>query len=229
MKFSNGLWHYQGQAYATLREALLAAWMPGRGGGGMSMKRTLIDLLLLLAGIALVLLAFLSLLSMESAEQEAETAATEPTASPDTDAMVLAVPELTAMPEPTSIPDPDKPAYNPAIPLSEDLQCILWAACEENNVDPAIALGLIEVESGFDPYADNGLCYGLMQLSRRYFPDNLPSGENIQYGVEYLGQLLARYDNVGSALCAYNAGHDIGSLGYANAVLAAAEKWRDLA
>lgn len=26
MKFYNGLWHYQGQTYATLRAALLAAW-----------------------------------------------------------------------------------------------------------------------------------------------------------------------------------------------------------
>ena len=26
MQFFNGLWHYQGQTYATLRAALLAAW-----------------------------------------------------------------------------------------------------------------------------------------------------------------------------------------------------------
>lgn len=26
MKFYNGLWHYKGQTYPTLREALLAAW-----------------------------------------------------------------------------------------------------------------------------------------------------------------------------------------------------------
>ena len=26
MKYMNGLWHYRGQTYATLREALLAAW-----------------------------------------------------------------------------------------------------------------------------------------------------------------------------------------------------------
>lgn len=26
MKFYNGMWHYQGRAYATLREALLVAW-----------------------------------------------------------------------------------------------------------------------------------------------------------------------------------------------------------
>lgn len=29
MSFRDGLWHYQGKTYATLREALLAVW-PGR-------------------------------------------------------------------------------------------------------------------------------------------------------------------------------------------------------
>lgn len=89
----------------------------------------------------------------------------------------------------------------------------------------ALALGVIEVESSFKLDADNGLCYGLMQLNRRYFPDGLTPGENIRVGVEYLGQLLDRYDTVEAALTSYNAGHDTGKRGYANAVLAAAEKW----
>lgn len=191
------------------------------------MKRLWIDLLLLLAGIALVLLAFLSLLSVGSAEQETETAAPGLTASPGPDVVLIVAAEPTSAPEPT--PEPDKPIYDPAIPLSEDLQFILLASCGKNDVDPAIALGLIEMESGFDPAADNGLCYGLMQLNRKYFPSDLPAGENIRYGLEYLGLLLARYDTAEAALTAYNAGHDTGSRGYANAVLAAAEKWRDLA
>lgn len=194
------------------------------------MKRTLIDLLLLLTCIAIILLAFLSLLSMESAEQEAEVAATELTPPPGADVVALALPEPTAVPKPTPTAEavPDKPTYNPAVPLSDDLQLILWAACEEHGVELAIALGLIEVESGFDPGADNGLCCGLMQLNRKYFPSGLSSAENIQHGVEYLGQLLARYDTVEVALTAYNAGHDTGSRTYANAVLAAAERWRDV-
>ena len=66
-----------------------------------------------------------------------------------------------------------------------------------------------------------------MQLNPRYFPADLPPEENIRVGVEYLGQLLARYSTVEAALTAYNAGHDTGKRGYANAVLAAAERWRD--
>ena len=64
------------------------------------------------------------------------------------------------------------------------------------------------------------------QLNRDYFPSDLPAGENIRYGMEYLGRLLAQYDTIEAALTAYNAGHDTGSRVYANAVLAAAEKWR---
>lgn len=182
--------------------------------------------MLFLACIASILLVFLAPMGARPAEQEAEVVATKPVSSPDPDVVALAVAEIPATLEPTPISKPDKPVYDPAIPLSEDLQYILLAACEEHDVEPAIALGLIEVESGFDPSADSGLCYGLMQLNRNYFQSDLPPDENIRYGVEYLGRLLARYSTVEAALTVYNAGHDTGARGYANAVLAAAEKWR---
>ena len=196
------------------------------------MKLTPIDrLLMVLAAAVITLLAFLALQQMEPQAAEEPAAATPSLCA---DAVVLAaapentptlepMPELT--PELTPIPEQDKPAYDPAIPLPEDLQLVLRAACEENGVDLALALGVIEVESSFDPGADNGLCYGLMQLNRRYFPVDLPAGENICYGVEYLGQLLTWHGSVEAALTAYNAGHDTGDRVYANVVLAAAERW----
>lgn len=189
------------------------------------MRHKLIDLLLVFSGVVIVLLAFLLLMGARPVG-EAEAAASEPVISPCPD-VALAVPEPTPAPDPTPTPEPDKPIYDPDVPLSEDLQYILLAACEGSGVEPAIALGLIEVESRFNVNADNGLCYGLMQLNRRYFPSNLSPGENIIYGVEYLGRLLARYGAVEAALTAYNAGHDTGNRVYANAVLAAAEKWRN--
>ena len=185
--------------------------------------------------ILIVLLVFLSLLWAKPAERASEAVVSEPSSPPCSEEVVLRIapeptptPEPTAAPESASTPEPDKPIYNPAIPLSEDLQYILRDVCEEDNVELALALGVIEVESNFDPSADSGLCYGLMQLNRSYFPSGLSAGENLRYGVEYLGQLLARYDTVEAALTAYNAGHDTGSRVYANAVLAAAEKWRKL-
>ena len=188
------------------------------------MKRSLIDTLLLLVAMAIVLLTFGILLSVRpKAAQDAEAATVEPAPLPSDDVVVLAI-----APESSSTPAPDKPAYDPAIPLPEDLQLILRDACVENGVDLALALGVIEVESCFIVDADNGSDYGLMQLNRRFFPEDLPAGENICYGVEHLGQLMTRYGDVEAALTAYNAGEDTGSRDYADAVLTAAEKWRDI-
>jgi len=115
--------------------------------------------------------------------------------------------------------------YDPAIPLSADLQAVLFEACAENDVPVALALGVIEVESCFMADADNGQCYGLMQLNRDYFPDKLSPEDNLRAGIEYLGRLLGQYGDPVAALTAYNAGYDTGRRAYANAVLAAAEWW----
>lgn len=114
------------------------------------------------------------------------------------------------------------------VPLSYELQDVLQTECERCGVDYALALGLIETESGFDPEADNGLCYGLMQLNRNYFPDKLTPAENIQAGIEYLAYQLDRYETVEAALCSYNAGHDTGARTYANKVLEKAEAWEEV-
>lgn len=114
------------------------------------------------------------------------------------------------------------------VPLPYELQDVLQTECERCGVDYALALGLIETESGFDPEADNGLCYGLMQLNRDYFPADLSPAENIRAGMAYLADQLGRYETVEAALCGYNAGHDTGARDYANAVLAAAERWEAL-
>lgn len=122
----------------------------------------------------------------------------------------------------------DNPAsfvYNENIPLSEDLQCILYDACIENQVPMALMLGLIEAESNFNPDADNGQCYGLCQLCRLYFPDNLPPGENIIQGVELLAQHYRMYGTWEAALAAYNAGWDTGDRYYSGIVIEKAIEW----
>lgn len=117
--------------------------------------------------------------------------------------------------------------YREDVPLSYDEQDTLHTACEANGVPYALALGLIEVESGFKADAVSGSgCYGLCQLNTKYFPDDLSPEENITAGMKYLGELLKQYDDAAAALTAYNAGYDTGRRGYATAVLAAAEKWR---
>ena len=121
-------------------------------------------------------------------------------------------------------------AEQSGIPLPPDLAAVLTVACEAEGVPQDIALGVMDVETGgtFDPTAVNPVsgCYGLMQLNPVYFPSGLTPSENIQAGIGYLGELLARYDTTDAALTAYHDGHDTGRRGYARAVLEAAEKWR---
>lgn len=113
-----------------------------------------------------------------------------------------------------------------AIPLSPALQTVLCEACEANGVPICLALGVMEVESGFDPEADSGVSFGLMQLNRRYYPDDLSHAENIIAGVEHLASQLEWYEgDTQAALTSYNAGYDTGRRSYAQAVLAASEKW----
>lgn len=111
-----------------------------------------------------------------------------------------------------------------SVPLDQNCREALQEACEAHNVPLCLALGLIEVESGFqvDAVSVQG-AYGLCQLNPKYFPEGLTPCENIGAGVRYLGELMRRYETVESALTVYNAGSDTGDRTYANAVLAAAE------
>ncbi len=134
--------------------------------------------------------------------------------------------------------EPGNPAVEPtpetfvfhsdAVPLSEELQQVLFDACREFGVDLHIAIALIETESNFQVDADNGQCYGLTQLCRLYFPSNLTPAENIQAGMELLGRNFRQSKDWGAALTMYNVGHDDGTRVYANVVLARAEKWRGI-
>ena len=72
-------------------------------------------------------------------------------------------------------PEPEDPAaevfvFRENVPLSAELQEVLWDACQEHKVEYALALGLIETESSFNPEAVSCVgCYGLMQLNPDYF------------------------------------------------------------
>ena len=118
--------------------------------------------------------------------------------------------------------------YLPECKLSPELQKAVYNACNDTGIPFGIALGLIEVESGFNPYAVNAKsgCYGLCQLHPKYFPTDLSPEENIETGIKYLARI---YGNNGGdmekALTIYYAGHDTGSRSYANKVLRAAAIW----
>lgn len=115
--------------------------------------------------------------------------------------------------------------YREDVPLDRELQAVLRETCEEHGVPVSLALGLIEIESGFraDAVSSEG-AYGLCQLNPRYFPADLTPAENITAGIAWLGELLERYDDTAAALRAYNLGYDDGDRQFADAVLAAAER-----
>ncbi len=82
-----------------------------------------------------------------------------------------------------------------------------------NNVRQSLVRAVIQVESGFDPFAQsNKGAMGLMQLmpgtAREFGVRNaFNPEENVRAGVAYLRQLLDRYDgDEALALAAYNAG-----------------------
>lgn len=115
--------------------------------------------------------------------------------------------------------------YHNPTPLSDELFRAVDAAADTYNVPLCLALGLIEVESGFDAEAVSPKgCYGLTQLNPRYFPAGLSAEENVQTGLAHLGDLLAQYDTM-TALTIYNAGRDTGGREYAHKVMEAARAW----
>lgn len=115
--------------------------------------------------------------------------------------------------------------YRNPTPLSDELFRAVDAAADTYNVPICLALGLIEVESGFDAEAVSPKgCYGLTQLNPQYFPAGLSAEENVHTGLAHLGSLLAQYDTM-TALTIYNAGRDTGDREYAYKVLDAAWAW----
>ena len=131
--------------------------------------------------------------------------------------------------EPAQVDEPQEEEPAPVIdaPLGEAEAAALVSACQTYDIDLALALGLIFVESSFNPDAVSSEgCYGLCQLNPDYFPSGLTPVENIETGMKFLAELLEKYEDIPATLTAYNAGHDTGDRTYANAVLSAAENWR---
>ena len=117
------------------------------------------------------------------------------------------------------------PSYT--VPKGEGLRTIRSAVAERarsyddliaehsrsNGVRPALVRAVMQVESGFNPYARSPKgAMGLMQLmpatAKQYGVKNAYNpAENVRAGVAYLRGLLDRYENNEElALAAYNAG-----------------------
>lgn len=134
--------------------------------------------------------------------------------------------------------------FVPEVPLEPELQEALWQACDQYAVPYEVALGVAETESHFDLDADNGSCFGVMQINSVNFDwlkergiDPTTYEGNLQAGVLMLGQHMGAYKDWHKALMAYNCGADgaskLWSQGYTSsrysrAVMLAAENWKTI-
>lgn len=106
------------------------------------------------------------------------------------------------------------------VPLSEDLQDHLFKVSEENNIDPALVLAMIQRESSFRATVkgDHGESYGLMQIKLKYnhermkklgCDDLLDPYQNITVGIDILVEKFEQADGkpLEWVLMAYNGGN----------------------
>lgn len=127
-------------------------------------------------------------------------------------------------------------SYYDSIPLDKDLQNHIIQQAHANGIQPQIVMAMIERESDYDTacMGDSGESYGLMQIQPKWHSermeklgctDLLDPYQNVTVGIDYLCELLSRYDgDMAKALVGYNQGHYKGTVtAYANGVLARAE------
>ena len=111
--------------------------------------------------------------------------------------------------EPETVQEEPTPTYYD-IPLSHFLQDYTVEVCDAYGLDPAVAYGVMYVESRFQPDADSGQAYGLMQISwavaESYGVDVTDPKANIKLGCWLLATYYHQYEDMHKALMAYNQG-----------------------
>jgi hypothetical protein len=109
----------------------------------------------------------------------------------------------------------DDPSSPPAIAFGprRNLDQMVRATGDQNNIDPDLINSVIHAESGFNPNAVSPKgAQGLMQLMPQTAVqlgvlNAMDPAANVEGGTRYLRELLARYHNdLVKALAAYNAG-----------------------
>lgn len=111
------------------------------------------------------------------------------------------------------VKEPEADKYRD-IPLDHELQDVALATCEDYGVLPDVLFAVMEVESGYQLDAQNGECFGLMQIHSINLPwlseqigttDLSDPTQNIKAGAYILGGYLERY-SLTDSLMAYNLG-----------------------
>ncbi len=107
-----------------------------------------------------------------------------------------------------------------------------WSYAHQNDLEPALILALITIESRFDPFATSSVgAQGLMQVMPFWKTElGSPSDDlfdvntNIRYGSAILKHYIKRYHGVEKALAAYNGSK--GRVKYPNKVMSQMHRYR---
>ncbi len=102
------------------------------------------------------------------------------------------------------------------VPLSNDLQDLIFTECKSKKVPVDLVVALIDVESDFNPkLVSETNDYGLMQINICHkdflqktlqITDLLDEKQNIKAGVYMLSGIVNKYRDVNQALMVYNCG-----------------------
>ena len=142
----------------------------------------------------------------------------------------------------------EAPSYqSDAVPLNHDTQAQVLGWCEEYGVPYSVALAVIEAESSFRPDAENGSCYGYMQINsinkswlfQEIGVTNLEDPlQTLHSGIYMLGDLYGKYGDWHKALVCYNCGETgaynhyfsqgLTSSGYSRHVMELEAKWAEV-
>jgi len=97
-------------------------------------------------------------------------------------------------------------------PVMLDIGVLIEREAKKNGVDPLIVELIVQQESNFDPYAtSHSGAQGLMQLmpgtaAMLGCVDPYDAEQNVAAGTNYFATQLRRFQDLGQALAAYNAG-----------------------
>ena len=162
-------------------------------------------------------------------------------AAPEAGRSVEAVETAAVMPVPAA-QEPQERQLGPCedtylrddIPLSYELQAMLYGACKEFEIDFDLALAVIEQETNFrNVTGDDGASVGFMQIQDRWWSglmeeigarDLTEPEDNFRTGCAILRQLLDKHGNIEDALSAYNTGRP-GETRYSREVMERMQKY----
>jgi soluble lytic murein transglycosylase-like protein len=131
------------------------------------------------------------------------------------------------------------------VPLSYDLQDMARTWCSQYGVPYTLVLAVIQQESSFITNAQNGSCFGYMQvndINTEWLREEIgvtdlkDPAQNLHSGIFILGDLYAKYGDWNTALICYNHGEagaykyvfsqGIESTSYSRSVLDLREEWK---